>query len=123
MPQELIDRWSSRHHQVRKAIHARLEDRRARWRAMIAGRGPDANEARRELAELETSAQLAPKQDRYLTTATRARKQAVQHARGSRRALAQDRHASIGSTPRASGGYAPGRGALDAAAMRELLGG
>lgn len=77
VPQALIDRWSSRHHQVRKAIHARIQDRRDALENVIATRGPDAAKARRELAELETAVQLAPKLDRYLTTATRSRKDSV----------------------------------------------
>jgi conjugative relaxase-like TrwC/TraI family protein len=77
VPEALIDRWSSRHHQVRKAIQARLRDRREALETVIAARGPDAAQARRELAELETAVGLAPKEDRYLTTATRSRKDTV----------------------------------------------
>lgn len=74
VPQGLLDRWSSRHHQVRKAIDARLADRKEALEAMIAGRGDDAGEATRQLAEIETAVQLAPKLDRWLTTATRSSK-------------------------------------------------
>ncbi len=44
---------------------------------MIAGGDIDAGEARRELAELESSVQLAPKLDRFLTTAPRTAKGGV----------------------------------------------
>jgi conjugative relaxase-like TrwC/TraI family protein len=77
VPQALVDRWSSRHHQVRKAIQARIQDRRDALEGVIASRGADAAGARRELAELETAVQLAPKLDRYLTTTTRSRKEVV----------------------------------------------
>jgi conjugative relaxase-like TrwC/TraI family protein len=74
VPEALLERWSSRHHQVRKAIQARLGDRRVALEAVVRGGGEDAGQARVELAELETAVQLAPKLDRYLTTATRASK-------------------------------------------------
>jgi conjugative relaxase-like TrwC/TraI family protein len=77
VPPTLIDRWSSRHHQVRKAIQARLADQRVGLEAVIAGRAPNSDQAQRELAELETAVQLAPKLDRFLTTATRAAKHGV----------------------------------------------
>lgn len=74
VPEALVDRWSSRHHQVRQAIRARLTERRAELEAVIAGRGPDVPEGRRALAELESAVQLAPKVDRYLTAASRGAK-------------------------------------------------
>ncbi len=76
VPQTLVDRWSSRHQQVRKAIQARIQDRRDALENVIAARGSDAEQARRDLAELETAVQLTPKEDRYLTTATRSGKTA-----------------------------------------------
>ncbi len=78
VPEALMDRWSSRHHQVRKAIDARLADKQTALEAVIAGGSATAVEARRELAELESALQLAPKLDRFLTTATRAPKSGVQ---------------------------------------------
>ncbi|MDQ6821461.1 MAG: relaxase domain-containing protein [Actinomycetota bacterium] len=71
VPRALLDRWSSRHHQVRAAITARLREHHAELaRAVEAG---DAT-ARAATARLR-SGQLSPREDRYLTTATRARKQ------------------------------------------------
>jgi conjugative relaxase-like TrwC/TraI family protein len=74
VPQAVLDRWSSRHHQVHKAIQARIQGRRDALEHAIAARGTDADEARRQLAEFDTAVQLTPKEDRYLTTASRARK-------------------------------------------------
>ncbi len=74
VPDGLLDRWSSRHHQIRNAIQARVVDRCLALEAVVADGGSDAVEARRELAELESAVQLAPKVDRFLTMTTRAPK-------------------------------------------------
>jgi conjugative relaxase-like TrwC/TraI family protein len=77
VPEGLLDRWSSRHHQVHRAIQERVADRRLVLETVIAASGSDSVEARRKLAELESAVQLAPKVDRFLTTATRAAKSGV----------------------------------------------
>lgn len=74
VPEALLDRWSSRHHQVRRAISARVADRQEALEAVVAGGGPEGELARRELAELQTGTQLPPKLDRSLTTTSRAGK-------------------------------------------------
>ncbi|MBV9465593.1 MAG: relaxase domain-containing protein [Solirubrobacterales bacterium] len=74
VPEGLVDRWSSRHHQVRRAISARVAVRQQALVAVIAGGGPESELASRELAELQRSAQLSPKLDRSLTATSRAGK-------------------------------------------------
>ena len=74
IPQPLIDRWSSRHHQVQAAIQERLTDQEhALETAMTAG-GPAAVDAARQLEVLRESGQLSPKQERLMGTATRSSK-------------------------------------------------
>jgi conjugative relaxase-like TrwC/TraI family protein len=75
VPQPLIDRWSSRHHQVHAAIHARLTDQAHDLQTAIAAGGPAAIDAARQLAVLQESGQLSPRQERMMATATRSTKQ------------------------------------------------
>jgi conjugative relaxase-like TrwC/TraI family protein len=74
VPQPLIDRWSSRHHQVQAAIRDRLNDQEHALEAEIAAGGPAAIDAARQLDALRESGQLSPKQERMMGTATRSAK-------------------------------------------------
>ena len=71
VPQPLIDRWSSRHHQVQAAIRDRLADQEHELQTTIADGGPAAIDAVRQLEALRESGQLSPKQERMMATATR----------------------------------------------------
>ncbi len=70
IPQELLDRWSSRHHQVQAAIRDRLLDQDHELRAIIAQDGAGATEAKEQL-DLLHSTRLSPKQERLMGTVTR----------------------------------------------------
>ena len=74
VPRQLIDRWSSRHHQVREAIEHRIRDKTTELTARIAHGGSDAEAAKSELAALRHSGQLAAGEDRYMSYATRSAK-------------------------------------------------
>jgi conjugative relaxase-like TrwC/TraI family protein len=74
VPQPLIDRWSSRHHQVQAAIRDRLVDQERELETAIASGGPAAIDAARQLQALRESGQLSPKQERMIGTATRSAK-------------------------------------------------
>ena len=74
IPQALIDRWSSRHHQVQAAIQDRITDQQRGLRAAIADGGPAAIDAARQLQALYESGQLSPRQERLMGTVTRAAK-------------------------------------------------
>ncbi|WP_249019618.1 MobF family relaxase [Conexibacter sp. S30A1] len=71
IPQSLLDRWSSRHHQVKAAIRERLTDRERALQTLITHGGPEAEEAIIELERLHATGQLPPKQDRLMGTLTR----------------------------------------------------
>jgi AAA domain/TrwC relaxase len=77
VPQALVDRWSSRHHQVQAAIRDRLSATERGLRAVIAEDGPSAAEARERLELLLANGQLAPAEERLMGTITRADKVAV----------------------------------------------
>jgi len=77
IPQALVDRWSSRHHQVQAAIRQRLEDQQRALQATIDGGGPGAMRAAAELALLQSTGQLSPAQDRMMGTITRGAKAPV----------------------------------------------
>lgn len=79
VPQALLDRWSSRHHQVQEAIQARLRGKRDELQAIIDAGGPAAEGARERLRELETSG-LRAGEDRFLAQATRTAKLPVTRA-------------------------------------------
>jgi conjugative relaxase-like TrwC/TraI family protein len=73
IPQPLLDRWSSRHHQVQSAIRARLADQARELQSAINAGGPDAADAATQLASLIESG-LSPKQERMMGTITRSQK-------------------------------------------------
>ena len=79
VPTELLDRWSSRHHQVRAAIRERLADQETALRAIVAAGGPDGRRAGERLARLKRTGQLAPAQERLMSTFTRSAKTPVTH--------------------------------------------
>ena len=74
VPQPLIDRWSSRHHQVQAAIRERLTDQEHALETVLAAGGPAAIDAARQLEVLRESGQLSPKQERLMGTTTRSSK-------------------------------------------------
>lgn len=71
IPQPLLDRWSSRHHQVQAAIRDRLTDQERTLETQIAQGGPEAEQAIVELEQLQETGQLSPKQERLMGTITR----------------------------------------------------
>jgi conjugative relaxase-like TrwC/TraI family protein len=77
VPQPLLDRWSSRHHQVQAAIRDRLTATERDLRAVIVEGGPVAADARERLELLLANGQLAPAEERLMGTITRAGKVAV----------------------------------------------
>jgi conjugative relaxase-like TrwC/TraI family protein len=77
VPQPLLDRWSSRHHQVQAAIDARLADKHAALKATVAAGGPDAPAAAAALDGLARSGRLMPAEERYMATRTRAAKDSL----------------------------------------------
>ena len=77
VPQRLIDRWSSRHHQVQTAIRQRLTDQHHDLQTAIAHGGPAALDAARQLEALEQTMQLSPAQERMMGTITRSAKAPV----------------------------------------------
>jgi conjugative relaxase-like TrwC/TraI family protein len=70
VPAGLIDRWSSRHHQVQTAIRQRLTHQETFLRQLLAAGGPHAEEATQRLELLLQHGQLAPAQERFMSTAT-----------------------------------------------------
>jgi len=75
VPTALIDRWSSRHHEVQEAIQRRLHDKQALLAEIASRGGPDARDAAAQLGRLLRTGQLAPGEDRYLGSSTRTAKQ------------------------------------------------
>jgi thymidylate kinase len=74
IPQGLLDRWSSRHHQVQAVIRQRLTTREQQLQETIAQGGPDAIQAEVALEQLRESGQLSPKEDRLMGAVTRTAK-------------------------------------------------
>ena len=74
VPGGLLDRWSSRRHQVQAAITNRLQERRAELAVLVAVGGPDRDDAAARLELLAKYGQLAPKQERSMATSTRSAK-------------------------------------------------
>jgi hypothetical protein len=74
VPQMLLDCWSSRHHQVQAAIRERLAGKELALRGLIAAGGPAATEAVERLAVLKRVAELAPAEERFMSTVTRSAK-------------------------------------------------
>ena len=77
VPQPLLDRWSSRHHQVQAAIRDRLSATERDLRAVIAEGGPAADDARERLGLLLANGQPSPAEERLMGTITRTGKVAV----------------------------------------------
>jgi conjugative relaxase-like TrwC/TraI family protein len=71
IPQPLIDRWSSRHHQVQAAIRSRLTDQERALEAIIAEGGAEAIDADSQLKLLQKTGLLSPKQERMTAIQTR----------------------------------------------------
>ena len=74
IPQSLLDRWSSRRHQVQEAIRGRLEHQEQILEARIAAGGPGADTAFEELELLRRYGQLAPKEERWAALIARSTK-------------------------------------------------
>ncbi|MDQ2759870.1 MAG: relaxase domain-containing protein [Actinomycetota bacterium] len=74
VPQALVDRWSSRHHQVRAAIDARLEAKETALMQDVASGRVGGEEGSARLAALRRSGRLAPAEDRLMAASTRAAK-------------------------------------------------
>ena len=74
VPQRLLDRWSSRRHQVQAAIRERLTDQEDTLEAIVAEGGPAATEAGEQLELLHRFDQLSPKEERWMAAATRSTK-------------------------------------------------
>jgi conjugative relaxase-like TrwC/TraI family protein len=79
VPTALLDRWSSRHHQVQAAIRERLTDQETALRRIVVAGGPDAPDAAKRLALLKQSGQLAPAEERLMSTSTRSPKTPLTH--------------------------------------------
>jgi len=77
IPQSLLDRWSSRHHQVHAAIRRRLADQERQLETVIAAGGPAAAGAATHLDLLRQTGQLSPAQERSMGTVTRSAKAPV----------------------------------------------
>ena len=74
IPQGLLERWSSRHHQVQAAIRERLADHERALQVTIKQGGPGAVDAAGELVRLRRGGQLSPAQERMMGTVTRSAK-------------------------------------------------
>jgi conjugative relaxase-like TrwC/TraI family protein len=79
VPTGLLDRWSSRHHQVQAAIRERLTDQEPALERIVAAGGLDSQDAAERLALLKRNGQLAPAEERLLSTLTRSVKTPVTH--------------------------------------------
>jgi energy-coupling factor transporter ATP-binding protein EcfA2 len=92
IPGGLLDRWSSRHHEVQRAIDARLADKRQHLRGRIAA---GSGEAAVTLDALRRRVRLSAAEDRYMSWSTRGSKPAShgdldRHWRRAGRAFALD---------------------------------
>jgi len=74
VPAALIDRWSSRHRQVKEAIENRIAQKEIELHAIISQGGPRASTARDRLATLQRSRMLTAAEDRLAGLSTRAAK-------------------------------------------------
>jgi conjugative relaxase-like TrwC/TraI family protein len=77
IPQPLLDRWSSRHHQVQAAITERVGRQERELAVIIAQGGAGAGLAEAQLQQLRETGRLSPKQERLMGTVTRNGKTAV----------------------------------------------
>jgi conjugative relaxase-like TrwC/TraI family protein len=87
LPRTLLDRWSSRHHQVQAAIRDRLSTTERDLRAVIAEGGPTAADAHERLELLLANGQLAPRRG-TADGDDHPRRQGRRHRRRSRRGVA-----------------------------------
>jgi AAA domain/TrwC relaxase len=78
VPAAVVDRWSSRHHQVQAAIHQRLADQQKALQELIAAGGEESGDAAGRLALLRRSG-LAPREERFMSTFTRSAKAPISH--------------------------------------------
>ena len=79
VPDGLLDRWSSRHRQVHAAIDERLAVQKAMLKVLVSGGGPDGVEAAHRLELLRESGQLSPREERFMSQATRSAKTPATH--------------------------------------------
>jgi len=74
VPDGLLQQWSGRHQQVRRAIDQRLSERVAELHGRVAAGGPGADAAAERLVALEQSGQLLPAEQRAVAMSTRSAK-------------------------------------------------
>ena len=74
VPDGLLQQWSGRHQQVRRAIDQRLSERVAELHGRVAAGGPGAGAAAERLVALERSGQLLPAEQRAVAMSTRSAK-------------------------------------------------
>jgi conjugative relaxase-like TrwC/TraI family protein len=120
VPQALLDRWSSRHHQVQSAIEARLADKQAALQTTIAAGGPNTRAAAASLDALARSGRLMPAEERYMASHTRAPKSAPQTHGDLDRRWYQTAH-QLGLDSRSVEALRTTPQPLEAATDRELL--
>ncbi|MGH3266501.1 MAG: MobF family relaxase, partial [Trebonia sp.] len=77
IPRSLLDRWSSRRHQVQAAINDRLAGYQQTLEARIGQGGPGAGEAVEQLALLHAGGRLAPREERLAALVARSVKAPV----------------------------------------------
>ncbi len=77
IPQALLERWSSRRHQVQATITHRLTSYQQTLEARVAQGGAGADEAAEQLALLRANGQLAPKEERMAALVARSTKTPV----------------------------------------------
>jgi conjugative relaxase-like TrwC/TraI family protein len=115
VPAALLDRWSSRHHQVQAAIRERLADQETALQRIVSAGGQEGLDAAERLVLLRQTGQLAPREERWMSTSTRSPKTPAthrdldEHWRATARAYQLDRPAldrlrdprqPLGSVPR-----------------------
>jgi len=77
IPQGLLDRWSSRRHQVQAVIRERLIDQEHSLKARVAQGGDQATDAVEQLELLRRHGQLSPKEERWAALVARNTKSPV----------------------------------------------
>jgi conjugative relaxase-like TrwC/TraI family protein len=119
VPRELLDRWSSRHRQVQAAIEERLAGQESELLGLVAAGGPGAIDAEERLLLLREFGQLAPAEERLMSTITRTAKVPVTH-----RDLDESWRAAAGEhgfRARDLGGMRRARAVLEVAGTVEVL--
>jgi conjugative relaxase-like TrwC/TraI family protein len=119
VPQELLDRWSSRHHQVQAAIRERLAEQESALRELVAASGAAGSEAGERLALLKRTGQLAPAEERFMSAISRSGKAPVTHTDLDERWQATAGELGLGSD--GAGGLRGDRRPLLAAGQSEVL--